>query len=324
MPKTLCPVCNSRKGKRFCKKRENQAICSICCPELRNEECIGCHYYDTAAAYQAEKIQRSSAPAKMPKQDFIIELNEELEDQVDQALAISERGRTKEAASTLEGLVRKHPKNHTVHFGLGVVAAQEERYEEALKHFDLAVSIFPHFTAAWFNKATTQFKLGDYTGGIRSLQETVSSGMDKDIVKMARDRLSELELSIRKDRGLILEDYLKAADLFEKAFSLMQKKQWQEASKLFQDVLEIDPRHVQSWGNLGLLHATVGEKEKALDCLDRALALDPRYEPARMNRIAIERIEEGEPLEVPATTVEYYKEVHEKRKKGSWWPFRRG
>ena len=324
MPKVTCPVCNSRKGKRFCKKRKNQAICSICCPELRNEECIGCHYYDTAAAYQAEKIQKSSAPTKKPKKDFIIELDEELEDQVDQSLALSARGRTKEAASTLESLVRKHPKNHTVHFGLGVVAVQEERYEEALKHFDRAVSIFPYFTAAWFNKATTQFKLGDYTGAIRSLQETVSSGGEKDIVKMAKDRLSDLELSIRKDRGLDLENYLKAADLFEKAFSSMQKRQWKEAFKLFHEVLEIDPGHVQSWGNLGLVHAAVGEKEKALDCLDRALALDPRYEPARMNRIAIERIEEGQPLEVPAVTVEYYKEVHEKRKKRSWWPFKRG
>ena len=160
MPKIICPVCNSRKGRRFCKKRANQAICSICCPELRNEECIGCHYYDTAAAYQAEKIQRSSAPAKKPKQDFIIELNEELEDQVDQALALSERGRTKEAASTLEGLVRNHPKNHTVHFGLGVVAAQEERYEEALKHWQEALNLESHNKTVIHNIQVVSKKLG--------------------------------------------------------------------------------------------------------------------------------------------------------------------
>lgn len=324
MPKIICPVCNSRKGKRLCKKRKNQTICSICCPELRNEECIGCHYYDAAAAYQADKIQRSSTPAKKPKKDFIIELDEELESQVDQALALSERGRTRDAAGTLQDLAQKHPKNHTVHFGLGVVAVQEENYEEALKHFDRAVSIFPYFTAAYFNKATTQFKLGDYIGAIRSLQETISSGGDKDVMKMARDRLSDLELTIRRDRGLNLEDYLRAADLFEKAFSSMQKRQWKEAFKLFYEVIEIDPGHVQSWGNLGLVHAAMGEKEKALSCLDRALELDPRYEPARMNRNAIERIEEGEQLEVPAVTVEYYKNVHEKQKKRSWWPFKRG
>jgi len=322
MPKVTCPVCNSRKGKRFCKKRKNQAICSICCPDLRSEECIGCHYYDTAAAYQEEKIQKSSVPAIRPKKGFIIELNKELEDRVDQALALSEQGKTREAAVTLQELVRKYPKNHFVYFGLGVVAAQEERYEEALKHFDRAVSIFPYFTAAHFNKATTRFKLNDFIGGIRSLQETVSSGGDEDIVKMAKERLSDMERNIQNDRGLNLEDYLKAADLFEKAFSSMQNRQWKKALELFQEVLDIDPGHVQSWGNLGLVHAAMGEKEKSLTCLDRALDLDPHYEPARVNRLAIEKIEEGEPLEVPTVTVEYYKDVYE-RKKRSWWPFKK-
>lgn len=40
-----CPICNSRKGKRYCKLSDT-AICSLCCAETRKPDtCIGCNHY---------------------------------------------------------------------------------------------------------------------------------------------------------------------------------------------------------------------------------------------------------------------------------------
>ncbi|HEV2391334.1 MAG TPA: tetratricopeptide repeat protein [Verrucomicrobiae bacterium] len=62
-------------------------------------------------------------------------------------------------------------------------------------------------------------------------------------------------------------------------------------------------------GNLALCLAGLGRKAEALASLDRALELDPAYEPARTNRKAIEAMREGKPF-VPGIVAEteYYRE----------------
>jgi tetratricopeptide (TPR) repeat protein len=51
---------------------------------------------------------------------------------------------------------------------------------------------------------------------------------------------------------------------------------------------------VQSLGNLALCHAFLGDKQKALETLDKALAIDPEYLPARQNKAIILALPEGE------------------------------
>ncbi|NWF93461.1 MAG: tetratricopeptide repeat protein [Syntrophaceae bacterium] len=95
----------------------------------------------------------------------------------------------------------------------------------------------------------------------------------------------------------------------------MERREFTSAVNLFKRVLETDPRHVQSWGNLGLAYASMGERGKALECLDRALELDPEYEVAAGNRVAIERLREGERLGGEIDSVNYYRDYKAKGKK---------
>ena len=60
--------------------------------------------------------------------------------------------------------------------------------------------------------------------------------------------------------------------------------------------LEINPKHTQSLGNLGLCYGNLGEKFKALNTLDQALALDPHYKPAIINKKTIQSMQDGEPI----------------------------
>jgi lipoprotein NlpI len=54
--------------------------------------------------------------------------------------------------------------------------------------------------------------------------------------------------------------------------------------------LATDPGSVPSWGNLGLSCAGPGMKAKAIECLDKALELDPRYELAVVNKAVVENM----------------------------------
>ncbi len=56
----------------------------------------------------------------------------------------------------------------------------------------------------------------------------------------------------------------------------------------------------------------MGEKEKALECLDKSLELDPEYEVAAVNKVTIEKMEDGERLEGKIGSVNYYRDYKTK------------
>lgn len=86
------------------------------------------------------------------------------------------------------------------------------------------------------------------------------------------------------------------AKLFDDAFVCLNERDFEKAVQLFKRVLSENPNHVQSFGNLALAYAGLGRRAEAMECFDRALALDPSYEPARINRRTTEKMREGEPF----------------------------
>jgi Tfp pilus assembly protein PilF len=80
-------------------------------------------------------------------------------------------------------------------------------------------------------------------------------------------------------------------------------------------------RNAPTHGNIGLCLARLGRKAEALKELDRAIAIDPRYQPAMFNRLAVERMEEGKPMAVAGfERIEFSKDqLMRKRKGGSFF-----
>lgn len=124
---------------------------------------------------------------------------------------------------------------------------------------------------------------------VRGFREVVRIGEDKELVSEAKRRLGDLEKKVREINGLSLDAYLKNSETYAEAFNALQNRQFALSIDLFRHVLSTDVRHIQSWGSMGLAYAGIGEKAKALECLDKALELDPEYEIAAVNRIAIEQ-----------------------------------
>ncbi len=66
---------------------------------------------------------------------------------------------------------------------------------------------------------------------------------------------------------------------------------------------------MQSYGNMGLAYAILGNRRKALECLDKAIELDPEYEPAIVNRLAVASLKDGEALpDFDRSELDYYSE----------------
>jgi tetratricopeptide (TPR) repeat protein len=308
MSKPKCGICNSKRGKRKCLIQKEQLICPLCCADLRNDECEGCHYYQAAARYQVSKTNTVS-----PKK-FMIEINEDIDDAVDAALALAEKGKTQEARRMLDNLNNKHPRNHMVLFGLGTVCALEENFEDALGFFQKAINIFPYFIEAHYNLGTAYQKKFDVRRCVESMRDVIEIGGDEALVQKARETISFLEKGVQETSGMTLDEFIAGQRLFDEAFTQMEKGQWRMAISCFEKCLEINQAFAQVHGNIGICYGQLGEKSEALAAFDRALEIDPEYEPAIVNRGFVKNLKDGESLKAEIKSVEYYREYpHRKR-----------
>ena len=311
MKKRRCVVCGKNKARRICALHNNEMICSLCCAETRNsEDCEGCRYFTTAARYHSSKARKSES------KHFMIEINEEVENTVDRALALVEKGDIEKGETMISDLKKDHPLSHVVHYGLGVVHAFKGQNDEAVECFEKATDIFPYFLEAHFNKGVAYKNKLDIGNTVKAFKKVIEIGDPEDsIVKQAGNVIKEMERGMLKTEGIDLETYLECQKRFDEAFSCMEKQEWEKAIDGFKACLIKGKKHPQSYGNMGLCYAQLGQKAEALAAFDKALEIDPTYEPAILNRAIVESLEEGKTLEgSEMTSVEYYKDFSLKKR----------
>jgi len=117
-----------------------------------------------------------------------------------------------------------------------------------------------------------------------------------------------MENAIREQNGTNLETYLKAQEQFKLGVEFMERSEWKKAIYAFSASERIVNTIPQVYGNIGICHAQLGHKSDALAAFDKALELDPQYEPAIVNKTMTQSLVEGEKLDSKIKTVEYYKE----------------
>lgn len=289
-----CPKCGIGKSRRHCARQGNTEICSECCASIRDAECGECVHYASVREYESSRRVSS----KLPDGHFIVEINPAVQDAVNTALERAQRGDIQRAMATLTGLLREHPCNHDVCYGLGTLYAIQGESQEAIRWFDKAIAIYPYCIEAHFNRAVAYEKQMDVAMAVRSFRKVVEFGdPNEPEVTQAHAFIDHMAEVIQRTEGVGLDAYLQSGDQFNLAFELMEHGDWQCALTGFQAAMALNDGNAPSHGNTGLCHAYLGHKSLALAELDRAIELDPDYEPARRNRPLVENMAEGRPLE---------------------------
>ena len=97
----------------------------------------------------------------------------------------------------------------------------------------------------------------------------------------------------------------------------MNKQNLEKAIFYFKECIAINKnkKHPQSYGNIGICYAKLGQKEQALRAFDKALEIDPNYELAIVNRAITESLKDNEEFKVDKIeSIEYYKEYPIKKR----------
>ncbi len=75
-----------------------------------------------------------------------------------------------------------------------------------------------------------------------------------------------------------------AEALSQRGISLYERKRWSEALECFEKAIALEPRHPEFWSNRGLAQFEMKRLDAAILSFDKAIAIDPGYAPAWSNR----------------------------------------
>ena len=75
----------------------------------------------------------------------------------------------------------------------------------------------------------------------------------------------------------MVEDPSGKGELYEKASNLLKLGRFQEAKKLYEAVVSMDPGYVEALNNLGIIYIREGDFNAAKENLEKAVRLNPRH-----------------------------------------------
>lgn len=233
----------------------------------------------------------------------------DFEDECGDVSDLLERGNHDQARRVIERLIKKNPERSEPQFLMGTCLAMEGKMKEAIGYLEKAARMNPS-AEVYFNLAGAYRSSLMLNESMTSLKKVIElDGKNGEHGKRAKRDMDELTKVIKQHTGLSVEQYMANKAKFEEAFKHLTEGRYEEAILGFNAVLTVEPNHVQSYGNLGLAYAGLGDRESAIEHFDKAIELDPNYQPAIDNRRVAMALAPGEKMNTQGMReIEFYTE----------------
>ena len=137
---------------------------------------------------------------------------------------------------------------------LGAALSRQDRFEEAIEQYQLALKIKPEYSDAHYNLGYALAKTGKLDEGLSHFREAV--------------RIEPNRVKYLNNLGV----------------ALVLKSNYSEAIDHLQTALKINPSDADLHNNLGLAFKKQGEPDAAMQHFSKAVALDPQHVSALINR----------------------------------------
>ncbi|MSU35527.1 MAG: tetratricopeptide repeat protein [Pedosphaera sp.] len=198
-------------------------------------------------------------------------------------------GRLPEAAAELERLKKENPANPLPWYFLGVIAAEQKNFTNAVQMFSEATRVNANFEPAWLDLAGAQLNLDrptDALGTLDSARLTIPPSFRSEFLAAIASgrlgRLDELNRRFSAAEGIARTNQPQILDhLFYFQWGAAGERLGDHANAVehLQKSLEISPNFAEGLNHLGYLWAERKENlEKAHSMIRRAVELEPENE----------------------------------------------
>jgi tetratricopeptide (TPR) repeat protein len=205
-------------------------------------------------------------------------------------------GLFEDAQSEIETLIDEFPGHWEPPYLKGTCLAMQGDAEQAIPFLEQSLAICPS-SEAYYNLAAAHKAVFQIRGFLTCMEKAIElDDANGEIGMKAKAEIDAFTAMTCKTSGITLDQYIEGFRRFEDAFACLNQGRFEEAIRGFNRVLDIQPDHVQSYGNLGLAHACQGDRDAAIRYFDKAIALDTHYQPAIENRQLVLTLRPGETL----------------------------
>jgi tetratricopeptide (TPR) repeat protein len=208
----------------------------------------------------------------------------EFDDWCDEVSCLMEEGHFRDARNEIEEMLERYPDRWEPLYLKGTCLVIQGKSGQAIPLLRQAIAAEPS-PQAYLNLSAAYQSLSHLEDWITCLRKVVELDGEAGLYgQVAKVRIDKFAASIRKSDGISLDQYFAVGKVYDEAFRNLTTRRFDDAVSAFSEVLKALPHHVQSYGNLGLAYAGLGQRDRAIACLDKAIELDADYQPAIDNR----------------------------------------
>jgi tetratricopeptide (TPR) repeat protein len=187
------------------------------------------------------------------------------------AAVLFEAGRYQESAEAYAKLVEENPEDGSLHTSLAGALGALGRYDEAIRHLDLATQLDPLNVEAYHNRGVILERHGKPDAAIEEYQTAVRYNPQYGPSRRALVRLTG-SADVRAPRN---DAEKLASALAERASQAARRGDYAEAMKLLAEAERIAPRYPLVYQYQSNVFYLMGDLSKAIQVLENALQLEP-------------------------------------------------
>jgi choline-sulfatase len=206
----------------------------------------------------------------------------------EEATAMINAGRARDAIASLEQIVRDDPANHVFRETLARALRQSGDVTRAIALYRQAVALAPNDADAWYNLAVTLEESGNMKEGFVALAEAAKQDPGRPEIHNIRGAAlaekGDLSSAEKEFRAAIAGDPRNARAYNNLGNVLRAMNRDAEAAEAYRKAIELAPRYADPFNGLGALLVAGGRAREAIPYFDAALQNGPGFYEAQLNR----------------------------------------